>query len=71
MIIEVVPGSAAEMAGLRVGDVINAVDGKPVRTPMELAAELANHAPGSTVRLGVLVRGYWQSETTVILGGQH
>jgi len=33
------PGGIAALAGLYVGDVINAVDGKPVKTPMELAAE--------------------------------
>jgi PDZ domain len=36
-IVEVQRGSVAELAMLRVGDVITAVDGKPVKSPMEVA----------------------------------
>jgi predicted metalloprotease with PDZ domain len=64
---EVASGSIAEQSGLRVGDVINAIDGKAVRTPMELQVELSNRAPGAKIRLGVLVRGYYQSEIVIIL----
>jgi hypothetical protein len=60
------PGGVAALAGLNVGDVINAVDGKPVGTPMELVAELANHAAGDKVRLGYLLRGMWQAETVIV-----
>jgi S1-C subfamily serine protease len=66
-IVEVVPGSIAEQSGLRVRDVINVIDGKAVRTPMELQAELSSRASGSKIRLGFLVRGYYQSETVIIL----
>jgi S1-C subfamily serine protease len=66
-IVEVVPGSIAEQSGLRVRDVINAIDGKAVRTPMELQAELSSRASGTKLRLGFLVRGYYQSETVIIL----
>ncbi len=66
-IVEVVPGSIAEQSGLRVRDVINAIDGKAVRTPMELQAELSSRASGTKIRLGFLVRGYYQSETVIIL----
>ncbi len=58
----------AALAGIHVGDVINAVDGKPVRTPMELAAELANRAAGDKIRVGFLIRGMWQTETVLLLG---
>src|SRR5438128_2933016 len=40
-ILEVSPGSVAASA-LRVGDVTNAVDDKPVKSPRELLAELSN-----------------------------
>jgi membrane-associated protease RseP (regulator of RpoE activity) len=66
-IIDEAPNSAASLAGIHVGDVINAVNGKPVGTPMELAAELANHSAGEKIRLGFLVRGQWQTETAIIL----
>ncbi len=62
------PNSVAALASLHPGDVINAVDGKPVRTPMELAAELSGRAAGDKIRLGYLVRGQWQTETVILLG---
>jgi len=57
----------AALAGLHPGDVINAVDGKPVRTPMELASELANRQAGDRVRLGYMIHATWQTETVVLL----
>jgi len=77
----VVRDGVAEKAGLHVGDVINAVDRRPVRTAMELAAELWKRAPGSSVRLGYVFRSttsladgrsagaliYYPKETIVIL----
>jgi PDZ domain-containing secreted protein len=46
---------------------INVVDGKSVRTPMELAAELASRQAGDRVRLGYIIHGTWQTETVVLL----
>ncbi len=62
------PNGVAALAGIHVGDVINSVDGKPVSTPMELAAELANHVAGDKIKLGFLIRGQWQTETVLLLG---
>jgi hypothetical protein len=62
------PNGVAALAGIHVGDVINAVDVKPIRTPMELAAELANHAAGDKIKIGFLIRGMWQTETILLLG---
>jgi hypothetical protein len=67
-IAEVFPNGVAALAALHRGDVINAVDGKPVKTPMELAAELTDRAPGDKIRLGYLIHGQWQSETILLLG---
>ena len=71
-IVEVASGSVAELANLHAGDVITSVDGKPVNTPMELAAELQNRAASSQVRLGYMFRGsalgYFAKETVVVLG---
>jgi hypothetical protein len=69
-IVEVVRGSVADWAGLKPGDVINGIDGKAVKNPMELAAALSGRATGDKVRLAFMVRGYWQTETTLVLGGQ-
>ena len=68
VIAEVFPNGVGALAALHPGDVINAVDGKPVKTPMELAAELSGRAAGAKVRIGFLVHGQWQSETVVLLG---
>jgi S1-C subfamily serine protease len=46
---EVLPGTAAEAAGFREGDVIVAVDGSPVSGPSDLGAILRDKAPGETV----------------------
>ena len=62
------PDGVAALAGLHRGDVINTVDGKPVRNPMELATELANRQAGDKVRLGYMIHGEWQVETVVVLG---
>ena len=48
---ELVPGSAAEQAGLELGDVILEVDGEPVRTPSDLATIIRAMAPGDTITL--------------------
>jgi S1-C subfamily serine protease len=67
-ITDVAPNGVAALAGLHPDDLINAVNGQQIKTPMELAAALSGIPPGSTVRLGYLIRGQWQAETSVILG---
>jgi hypothetical protein len=62
------PNSIAALAGMHPGDVINALDGHPVKTPMELSAGLATYSAGDRIRIGYMVRGEWQSETVVVLG---
>jgi S1-C subfamily serine protease len=64
-VVEVVPGGVAEMASLKPGDLIKSVDGKAVRTPMELAAELSDKS--GKVHLG-MQRGDFQTETVILLG---
>ncbi len=66
-ILSIEPGSIAEMASLKPGDLIKSVDGKAVRTPMELAAELADKT--GKVRIGIL-RGTFATETVILLGGR-
>src|SRR5438876_416748 len=45
--------TAAAKAGLKAGDTIVAVNGKPVADRVELAAEVQKYKPGTTVKLGV------------------
>ncbi|MGB0035180.1 MAG: PDZ domain-containing protein [Candidatus Acidiferrales bacterium] len=49
IVLSVVPGSDAETAGLRAGDVLLNVDGDPF--PRSVRAWLRNHKPGETVKL--------------------
>jgi S1-C subfamily serine protease len=58
------------MAGLHPGDVINSLNGSQIRTPMELANVLSGLPFGSQVKLGVLTRGMWQTETTLLLSNR-
>src|SRR5438128_5566686 len=53
----VVAGSPAEQAGLKVGDTITTVDGKPVKNGDELVADIASRKPGTKVTLGIIGDG--------------
>jgi membrane protease YdiL (CAAX protease family) len=53
----VVPGSAAETAGLQVGDVITAVDGESVADILGLAQVIRKHRVGDTVSIAFTRRG--------------
>jgi Do/DeqQ family serine protease len=54
IISQVQPGSAAERAGLKQGDVITALNGVAVDTPNEFRNRIAATAPGTEVRLTIL-----------------
>jgi serine protease Do len=62
----VVAGSPAETAGLKVGDTITAVDGKDVKSGDELVADIAARKPGSKAKLS-FVRGGKKQETSVTI----
>jgi putative serine protease PepD len=64
---DVEPGDAAEAAGIRPGDVIVAVDGKPTPTTEALGAVLAELQPGDKVPV-TLLRGGSEMEVEVTLG---
>ena len=61
---DVTAGSPAEQAGLKVGDTIVSVDGKPVKNGDELVADIASRKPGSKVVLG-FIRNNKKQEASV------
>lgn len=54
---EVRPGTPADRAGLRAGDVITKVEGKEVRTLAELRAQLRERSNQASVSMDVLRKG--------------
>ncbi|MEI7187571.1 serine endoprotease DegQ [Dickeya dianthicola] len=63
---EVIPKSAAAKAGIKAGDVLVSLDGKPISSFAELRAKIGTTAPGKTVRIGLLRDGK-QQEVAVVL----
>ncbi|MCC7330671.1 MAG: DegQ family serine endoprotease [Gammaproteobacteria bacterium] len=60
---EVAQGSAAEKAGVQVGDVIVAVDGEPVRSASSLRATIGVKRSGDKVQLDLIREGKKRSVT--------
>jgi carboxyl-terminal processing protease len=58
MVVAARPGSPAETAGLRPGDLVKSIDDRATRTlPAVVAERLLRGAPGSSVKLGILRAG--------------
>jgi putative serine protease PepD len=66
---EVVQGGPAARAGLRAGDLVTAIDGKPVEGSADLVAAIAAKKPGDTITLTV-ERGSGTTTVTATLGTQ-
>ncbi len=64
---EVQPGGPAEKAGLKPGDIITTIDGRPIKDGDDLVNEIASRRPGSTTRLGYMRDGK-QGDATVTIG---
>jgi serine protease Do len=61
LVAEVVPGGAADRAGVKSGDVIVGVDDTPVPSTEDLPRIVARHAPGSRAKVEVLRAGKRQT----------
>jgi serine protease Do len=57
-------GGPADQAGLKIGDTITSVNGKPIKTGDELVADISAEKPGSKVKIGYERNGK-PAETTV------
>jgi serine protease Do len=66
VIMGVEPGSPAEKAGLKGGDVITNVNGKPIKTGNDLVNPIAQAPIGTKVKLGY-VRDRQSKETTAVV----
>jgi len=64
---EVVAGSAADKAGISVGDIVVSVNGVPITSSSDLTATIRSLAAGTTTDL-VIVRGGKPQTVTVTLG---
>ncbi|MFC1707392.1 M20/M25/M40 family metallo-hydrolase [Planctomycetota bacterium] len=63
----VVPGSAAEHAGLREGDVVTGIDDTPIASLRDLSDQLKQHRPGDRISISY-VRDGKQLSTSATLG---
>lgn len=66
-VLDVDPGSPAAESGLAVGDVVVAIEGRPVLSLAELAMDLGDHAPGDLVTITVDQQGT-MLDIPVVLG---
>src|SRR5271170_7755280 len=62
----VVSGTPADQAGLKIGDTITAVDGREVKSGDDLVADIASRKPGSKAKL-VFVRNGKKQDATVTI----
>lgn len=69
LVVDVEQGSAADEAGIEVGDVIISVDGDDVSNIGELAATISSYSPGDEVDL-VVAREGESSEVNAVLGSR-
>ncbi len=63
------PGGPADKAGMKAGDVITAIDGRPVTTPSELIVAIRAKAVGDTARLTVRRDGSDRSVVVTLAAG--
>ncbi len=62
----VTPKGPADQAGMKAGDIITTVDGKPIKDGDALVTDIAARKPGSTVHLGYM-RGTQSSNATLTI----
>ena len=66
VLVNILPGSPAEQSGLRAGDVVTAVNGKPVRDASDLRNQVGLMRVGDTLKLEILRDGKRQAVTTAV-----
>lgn len=66
MVSRVIEGSAAEAAGLRVGDVVTRIDGDPVDSPAAMAMLVGRHQADDVVQIDVVRDGVPETFTATL-----
>src|ERR1700761_2238452 len=66
LVSSVAKGGPSEQAGIKVGDIITSVDGKPIKDGNDLVDIITARRPGSTAKIGYLRNGQQQSATVTI-----
>lgn len=66
---DISPSLPADMAGIKVGDIVIEFDGAPIRTPEELSSRVSRALPYSTIKV-VVMRGTEKIEIPVKMGRQ-
>jgi serine protease Do len=66
LINSVQPGFSADKAGLKVGDIITSIDGRPVKDGDDLVNDISARKPGTTVQLGYVRNGKTSTANVVI-----
>jgi serine protease Do len=64
---QVQPSGPADKAGLKPGDIITHIDGRPIKDGDDLVNEIASRKPGSSIRLG-FIRDGKPTDATVTVG---
>jgi len=54
---QLVPGLGAAQGGIKVGDIVTAVDGVPITSMTDMVAQIRKHSPGEAAQLTVLRSG--------------
>lgn len=63
------PGGPGDRAGIRPGDIILSIDGRPMTSPDEVIVYVRAHAPGDTITLAIR-RGNAERDVEIVLGQQ-
>jgi serine protease Do len=66
IISSVQPGFPADKAGLKPGDIITSIDGRPIKGGDDLISDIAGRKPGSTATLGYIHNGKHATATVTI-----
>ncbi|MGA7316412.1 MAG: trypsin-like peptidase domain-containing protein [Silvibacterium sp.] len=67
LISSVTPGFGADKAGLKPGDIITTIDGRPIKDGDDLVNDISARKPGSTAKVGYIRNGQ-HLDTTVTIG---